>query len=69
MTRNDDQRIVASLVTSMAMICMRNSRLETLQAGSGPVTHAGDYSDVSVLDADGRHITVALAARCGNAGR
>lgn len=56
MTQNDDQRITASLVKIMAMSCVRNSRLEDLHAGQVPVTHTGDYSDVFVVDADGRQI-------------
>jgi hypothetical protein len=54
MSQNDDQRITASLVKIMAMLCVRNSRLEDLHAGQVPVTHTGDYSDVVVVDADGR---------------
>ena len=56
MSQNDDQRITASLVKIMAMICVRNSRLEDLHAGRVPVTHTGDYSDVFVVDADGQRI-------------
>lgn len=56
MSQNDDQRITASLVKIMAMLCVRNSQLEDLHAGQVPVTHTGDYSDVFVVDADGRRI-------------
>ena len=56
MTQNDEQRTVANLVKIMAMLCVRNSRLEDLHAGQVPVTHIGDYSDVFVVDADGRRI-------------
>ena len=38
------------------MLCVRNTQLETLHAGLTPVTRTGDYSDVVVLDADGRRI-------------
>lgn len=38
------------------MLCVRNTQLETLHAGPTPVTPTGDYSDVFVLDADGRRI-------------
>lgn len=38
------------------MICVRNSMLEHLHAGQVPITRAGDYSDVFVLDADGQRI-------------
>jgi hypothetical protein len=56
MTQTDDQRTVANLVKIMAMLCVRNSRLEDLHAGLVPVSRTGDYSDVFVLDADGRRI-------------
>jgi hypothetical protein len=40
----------------MAILCVRNTRLETLHAGPAPVTRTGDNSDVFVLGADGRRI-------------
>ena len=39
------------------MLCVRNTQLETLHAGLTPVTRTGDYSDVIVVDADGRQIS------------
>lgn len=36
------------------MLCVRNTQLERLHAGLGPITRTGDYSDVFVVDADGR---------------
>lgn len=38
------------------MLCVRNTQLETLHAGPAPVTRTGDFSDVFVVDADGRRI-------------
>lgn len=52
----DEKRIAARLAKLMAMMCVRNTGLETLHAGSSPVSRVGDYSDVFVLDADGRKI-------------
>ena len=52
----DKDRIAASLAKIMAMMCVRNTRLEIVHAGVVPVTLAGDYSDVFVVDADGRKI-------------
>ena len=49
MTRDDEERITA-------MMCARNTGFESLHSGIAPVTHAGDYSDVRVIDADGREI-------------
>ena len=52
----DKEPIAASLAKVMAMMCVRNTGLETLHAGLLPATRIGDYSDVFVLDADGRKI-------------
>jgi hypothetical protein len=56
MGKNDEQRVAAHLAKIMAMICVRNSSLEDLHAGQVPTTRTGDYSDVFVVDADGRRI-------------
>ena len=56
MNREDEKRIAAKMAKTLAMMCVRNTGLETLHAGKVPVTHAGDYSDVRVIDADGREI-------------
>jgi len=41
----------------MVMLCVRNTRLETIHSGKTPITKTGDYSDVFVVDAEGRHIS------------
>lgn len=56
MDHDDEKRIAAKLAKIMAMLCVRNTQLETLHAGLTPITRTGDYSDVFVLDADGRRI-------------
>ena len=56
MSKDDEQRVAARLAKIMAMICVRNSSLEDLHAGQVPTTRTGDYSDVFVVDADGRRI-------------
>lgn len=56
MNRDDERRIAARMAKTLAMMCVRNTGLETLHAGVVPVTHTGDYSDVRVIDADGREI-------------
>ena len=55
---NEDaaKRIAAQLAKAMAMICVRNTRLEDLHAGRTPMTRTGDFSDVHVVDADGNRI-------------
>ena len=40
----------------MAVACVRNTQLEDLHAGPAPVSHAGDGSDVIVVDAEGNRI-------------
>jgi hypothetical protein len=40
----------------MAAACVRRGYLETLHEGVTPVTRSGDYSDVKVIDAEGREI-------------
>jgi len=62
MKRADEKRIAAKLAKVMAMMCVRNTKLENLHAGVVPVTKAGDYSDVVVMDAEGRKIPWAEAS-------
>ena len=40
----------------MAMLCVRNTHLETIHAGETPITKTGNYSDVVVVHADRGHI-------------
>ena len=40
----------------MTAACVRRGYLEKLHSGITPVTKTGDYSDVKVIDADGREI-------------
>src|SRR5438132_8432231 len=40
----------------MAAACVRRGYLEKLHEGIPPVTRSGDYSDVKVIDANGREI-------------
>ena len=56
MNTDDAKRIAPKLGRIMAMPCVRNKQLETLHSGLTPVIRTGDYSDVFVVDADGRHI-------------
>ena len=56
MNEEAEKRIAAKLAKAMAILCVRNSRLEDLHAGTVPVTKTGDWSDVLVLDADGNRI-------------
>lgn len=56
MSKTHEEKIAARLAKAMAMICVRNTMLEDLHAGPGPVTRQGDFSDVFVVDADGNRI-------------
>lgn len=56
MNEEAEKRIAAKLAKAMAILCIRNSRLEDLHAGTVPVTKTGDWSDVLVLDAYGNRI-------------
>ena len=40
----------------MTAACVRRGYLEKLHAGRTPATRSGDYSDVKVIDAEGREI-------------
>lgn len=56
MNEDDGKRVAAKLARTMAMLCLRNTRFETIHAGLTPVTRTGDWSDVTVVDADGNRI-------------
>lgn len=42
------------LIRTMVLACVRNSTLEDILAGLTPVTRIREYSDVAVIDGDGR---------------
>ena len=51
-----DDLLANAIVKTMVLVCVRNTKLEDLHAGLVPVTKTGDYSDVTVIDGDGRKI-------------
>ena len=51
-----EQRIAAVLAKGMAVACFRNTVIEDFHDGIAPVSHTGDFSDVVVIDANGRRI-------------
>ena len=51
-----DDQLTSLLIRTMALLSVRNTLLEDIHAGLTPVTKTGDYSDVTVIDADGRRI-------------
>ena len=68
MVNEHEQRLIASILKSMAMICVRNTMLEDIHAGIKPVSHTGDFTDVVVIDANGRRIRWPEVSRIGNEG-
>jgi hypothetical protein len=56
MNKETEKLIAAKLANTMAMLCVRNTHLETIHAGKTPVTRTGEWSDVTVVDADGNRI-------------
>ena len=57
------RRGTASMAKSMGLMCFADSGLGKLTEGERPVTLTGDYSDVVVVDADGRIIPWQRVAR------
>ncbi len=57
------RRGTASMAKMMGLMCVADSKLGKLTEGESPVTRTGDYSDVVVVDADGRIIPWQRAAR------
>ena len=51
-----EQKSQAQFAKLMTAACVRRGYLEKLHAGITPITRTGDYSDVKVIDADGREI-------------
>lgn len=51
-----ERKIASVMAKAVALICVRNTGLETLHAGPGVISQTGDYSDVIVTDANGRQI-------------
>ena len=51
-----ERRQAPAFAHMLALMCVRQSRLETLHRGLSPITRTGDYSDVVVVDADGRRL-------------
>ncbi|MBZ0130616.1 MAG: hypothetical protein K8F59_16085 [Rhodobacteraceae bacterium] len=56
MTSNEEKRIAANLAKTMALLCVRNHKLENIHADKVPAIKTGDWSDVTVVDANGDRI-------------
>ena len=57
------RRGATSTAKLMALMCVEDSKLGQFREGLCPVTRTGDYSDVVVVDADGRIIPWRRVAR------
>ena len=53
---NSPEKSTSEFSKIMTAACVRRGFLEKLHSGITPVTKTGDYSDVKVIDADGREI-------------
>ena len=51
-----EERNRADWFRVMALMCVRNTQLEAIHSGIVPVSRTGDFSDVTVVDANGRRI-------------
>ena len=52
----NEEKVNGDFAKIMAAACVRRGYLEKLHYGITPVTRTGDYSDVKVIDANGRVI-------------
>ena len=55
---DDEHRraLQAEVAKSMAILWVRNTDLENVHAGVVPATRTRDYTDVTIIDAEGRRI-------------
>ncbi len=54
---SDYERHMAAVVAKgMAVMCFRNTPIEDIHDRTAPVSHTGDFSEVVVIDANGRRI-------------
>ena len=51
-----ERHLAAVAAKGMAVMCFRNTPIEDFHGGIAPVSHTGDFSDVTVIDANGRRI-------------
>lgn len=56
MNKTTEERIAAQTAKTLALMCVRNTHLENIHSGASPITRTGDFSDVRVIDGEGREI-------------
>ena len=54
--KENTEKLTSDFSKIMTAACVRRGFLEKLHSGITPVTKTGDYSDVKVIDAEGREI-------------
>lgn len=66
MAFNLEKSLAARLAKTLAAMCVRHTGIEEIHAGIEPVSKTGDYSDVKVIDAEGREIPWNEVSRISN---
>lgn len=66
MAFNLDKSLSSRLAKMLAAMCVRHTGIEEIHAGVEPVSKTGDYSDVKVIDAEGREIPWNEVSRISN---
>ena len=66
MVNEHEHGLIASISKSMAVMCVRNTLLEDIHAGIEPVSRSGDFTDVIVIDGNGREIPWPEVSRIGD---
>ena len=61
-----DQKQFEDLAKILASMCVRATQIEDIHAGKVPVTKTGDYSDVTITDAEGNEIAWSDVSRMDN---
>lgn len=56
MHKKTEERIAAQTAKTLAVMCVRNTYLEEIHARRSLVSKTGDYSDVKVIDGEGKEI-------------
>ncbi|MCZ0953913.1 MAG: hypothetical protein OXU72_13870 [Gammaproteobacteria bacterium] len=51
-----ERQDLANLARLIGLVCVRNTALEHIHTGKSPVSKAGDYTDVTVVEAGGGRI-------------
>ena len=66
MAFNLEKSLATRLAKTLAAMCVRHTGIEEIHAGVKPISKTGDYSDVKVIDAEGREIPWNEASRISN---